>query len=455
MKSMILMKGPGSVLKVVVSNYTKKRKKEIGSKFKTFMSAVDFGGYSAPHRKYEQLPDSIENQLIRTAYLRDIMRLFSIGKILVINHTDKIDNDRIAQALQKNRLEFDYIYVEPGKSGPSFDTYSKYSGVIWYSMNCDMGKNINSFDIDQLSIYMDYGGALLLSGEDIAEQIGNPAKDVEIAFLSHYFGIDYVGENLNDKQHKAEPSNIYGPMGGVDISVAPSGDLFNIWRFSDAEPAFYYKSTTKAPLPSAAINDAPGFEAAFFAFPVENIIDNGALEYFTAITAVDFFDFDTMFAIHTNIEEINVSYTKNINDITFNITLNNPGNGVLKLQRNNDIEETVITSDNQTIYKMTSNYISGLYVIEYSVDGALQTAFSVNISGSGETGERVYMLNNIMYIESESDNSEVEIFDITGQHIDNITVNTKTVWNRYNIMPSGIYFIRFNDSGSVHKILKY
>ncbi|HAV92932.1 TPA: hypothetical protein DCW38_07125, partial [candidate division WOR-3 bacterium] len=54
---------------------------------KTFMQTTAFGAYSFP-----VIADSIKNQLIRAAYLRDILRFFSIGQVLVMKDDGVIKN---------------------------------------------------------------------------------------------------------------------------------------------------------------------------------------------------------------------------------------------------------------------------------------------------------------------------------------------------------------------------
>ncbi|MCK4523737.1 hypothetical protein KAU15_02320, partial [candidate division WOR-3 bacterium] len=133
--------------------------------WKTYLSCVDFGAYAAPHRKELQLADSTENQIIRAAYLKDILRLFSIGKILLVNHTPDEGESNVPKAMSRLNIDFDMLYIKPGTRGPDYNYYLPYTALVWYSTGCKIGENLTPEDIDNLSVYMDYGGSMLMSGE--------------------------------------------------------------------------------------------------------------------------------------------------------------------------------------------------------------------------------------------------------------------------------------------------
>lgn len=426
-----------------------------GSKFKTYLSAVDFGAYAAPHRKYEQLPDSTENQLLREAYLRDIMRLFSIGKILIVNHSDNPDRAQLIKSLDRTGIPYENIYVAEGTRGPSYEEYGNFLGVIWYSMN-NKTSTMLQYDIDQLSIYMDYGGAVLLSGPDILMDWGYPEENSELYFFRYYFGVDYLGGKYTDNTQIAEPAGMYGSLKDFKLVEPSESDVMKQWRFANAAiPATYHNSSVKAPALSGITYDRGLCSTGFFSYPVENIADDFVMDTFSMITAEEMFGMDMLFALHTGINDINVSYAQYDNAVEFTVSINDPDNGIIVLERNGNEELTMTTSPSQGMYRLKSSNDNGLFVINYFENNYLVNSFSVSISGKAPMGEKVYMANNTMYIESQQSNTTVHIYDITGQFIDNIEINGKTVWKGYRTMPSGIYFVKFIDSGNMHKVLKY
>lgn len=431
------------------------KKAAVGSKFKTYLSAVDFGAYAAPHRKYEQLPDSTENQLLREAYLRDIMRLFSIGKILIVNHSENPDRAQLIKSLDRTGIPYENVYVAEGTRGLSYAEYGNFLGVIWYSMN-NKSSTMLQYDIDQLSIYMDYGGAVMLSGPDILSEWGYPEQDSELYFFRYYFGVDYLGGKYTDDMEIAEPAGMYGSLKDFKLFEPAESDVMKQWRFAGtAIPATYHYTSVKAPALSGITYDRGLCSTGFFSYPVENIADDFVMDTFSMITAEEMFGMDMLFALHTGINDINVSYALFDNAVEFTVNINDPDNGIIVLERNGKEELTITTSQSQGMYRLKSSNDNGLFVINYYENNFLVNSFSVSISGKAPMGEKVYMANNTMYIESQQSNTSVHIYDITGQFVDNIEINGKTVWKAYGTMPSGIYFVKFIDSGNMHKVLKY
>ena len=430
-----------------------------GPPWKAYLSIVDFGAYSAPHRKELQLADSTENQIIRAAYLKDILRLFSIGKILLVNHTPDEGESMVPKAMSRLNIDFDMLYIKPGERGPNYDYYLPYTALVWYSTGCEIGKNLTLDDIDNLSVYMDYGGSMLMSGEQICNEIGDPKEGSEHPFLEQYFRIDYVGV-AKDDFHVPEVTGFYGKMDKFIVTkyIDPDIVLPSRLRPAKACEAFYYESTTKAAAPSSVTSDAFNHKSAFFAFPIELPVEQRYLEDLLAITMTDLFDIDTMFVpLSTSIKAINVSYSKTNASVSFTILVTSNDNGEITLVRNGNNEKSIITDCNQSSYKLTSAYNSGLYVIEYRENGSIVSTYNINISGAGSSEEKVYAMNNVLYIESNYDNVDVSIYDITGKHIDKLSVQGgKTIWNKYATIPAGIYFAKFiNTTGNIHKILKY
>ncbi len=426
--------------------------------WKAYMSSVDFGAYAAPHRKELQLADSTENQLIRDAHLSDILRLFSIGKVLLVNHTPNEGEERVHKAMDKLNIDYDKIWVKPGNKGPTYDYYLPYSAIVWYSTGCGIGQNITVEDMDNLAVYMDYGGSMLMSGEQICNEIGNPEQGSEHPFLAQYFKIDYVGTH-KEGVHLPEQTGFYKAMDKYIVNYVDDPDIVlpSELHIAKANAAFNYDGT-KAPAPSSVTSDALNHKSAFFAFAIEHPDDQRYLDEMLAITMTALFDIDTTFVpLSTSIKAINVSYNKTNTSVSFTISVTSNSDGEITLVRNGNNEKSVKTDYNQSYYKLTSAYNSGLYVIEYIENGSIVSTYNINISAAGSNEEKVYAMNNILYIESKYDNAEVSIYDITGKHIDKLSVqNGKTIWNKYTTIPAGIYFAKFiNTTGNIHKILKY
>ncbi len=363
------------------------------------------------------------------------------------------------KAMQRLNIDFDMLYIKPGERGPTYDYYLPYTALVWYSTGSEIGQNLTPEDIDHLSVYMDYGGSMLMSGEQICNEIGDPAEGSEHPFLAQYFKIDYVGA-FNDANHIPEISGFYKEMDKFVVSFVDDPDIVlpSKLRPAKANEAFYYNGSLKAAAPSSVTSDAFNHKSAFFAFPIELPTDQRYLDDMLAITMTDLFDIDTIFVpLSTSIKAINVSYSKTNTSVSFTVLVTSNNNGEIILVRNGNNEKSIVTDCNQSSYKLTSAYNSGLYVIEYRENGSIVSTYNINISATGSSEERVYAMNNVLYIESNYDNADVSIYDITGKHIDKLSVkNGKTIWNKYTTIPAGIYFAKFiNTTGNIHKILKY
>ncbi len=441
--------------------YTPPLPKNKEPQWKSYLSTVDFSAFAAPHVE-GQIADTIENLLIRTVYLRDILRLFTIGKVLIVNHTPNEFENNVSDAMDLTKFDYDKIWISPGIQGPNYRFYTKYSSILWYSTGCNIGENITTTDITNLSIYLNYGGSMLMSGEDICQEIGDSLAGFEHPFLSGYFAIDYISKAYHDNVHVPALGGFYAAMGNYNVNNEFSPDVIKPVPNPGLEPfpAFNFSTSLgKAPLQSAVTNDAFAFKTVFFTFAIEDPVNQTMLTDMLNITLADLFKLDTTFVpkTTTGIENINVSYTYTNTSITFTILITSNNDGNIDLIRNGINENSVKTSHKQSYYKLISEYKNGLYIIEYSENGNIVSTFNVSIPSSGNNEEKVYSKNGVLYIESRHDNAEVSIYDITGKHIDKLSVlNGKTVWNRYANIPAGIYFVKFeNTTGNKYKIVKY
>ncbi len=441
--------------------YTPPLPKSKVPQWKSYLSTVDFGAFSSLHNTGGDLPDSTENLLIRTVYIRDILLLFTIGNVLIVNHTPNEFENNVSNAMDLTKFDYDKIWISPGIQGPNYNFYTKYSSIVWYSTGCSIGENITVTDIDNLEIYLNFGGSMLMSGEDICQEIGDSTVGFEHPFLSGYFSIDYISKAYHDNIHVPAIGGFYTTMGNYVINNEISQDVIKPVPNPGMKPfpAFNFSTSLgKAPLQSAITNDAFGFKTVFLTFAIEDPINQVMLKNMLNRTLFDLFELDTVFVPKTitGIENINVTYTCKNNSISFEVTVTSDRDGDITLIRNEVIEESVKTNCNQTYYKLISAYNSGLYVIEYRENGNIISTYNVNISSLGSNEEKVYTKNNLLYIESNENNAEVSIYDITGKYIDRLSIiNGKAIWNKFAKIPAGIYFIKFENTGNKYKIMKY
>ena len=116
---------------------------------------------------------------------------------------------------------YDVITVDSGADGPSYDTLSEYTMIIWIcGSDYSSGDDVTFTTNDKLNVgdYLDDGGAMWIIGQDILYDFDySDGYREEGDFEYDYFGISYVD---HDRQ---TPSVIYG----VDDDPVSDGVAYN------------------------------------------------------------------------------------------------------------------------------------------------------------------------------------------------------------------------------------
>lgn len=440
--------------------------------FKTFFSAIDMGAYAAPHRKYEQLPDSIQNQLLRASYVSDIMKWFGLARTVVVDRTGK-GNESVRKSLEGLGVEYDYIQLDPAK--PISFSLRPYNTVVWIGGPVPAKDGpILTRDIDSLMVYMDYGGNLFMFGENIAEAIGvrganEPAG--ENPFLVKYLGVDYLDATFSpDKDYTSAGTGSYYELHEASRYVSLADTYDPDWVRSMylagqnySEPVFYFKSSTKEKAPAVAgvYNTGSTFETVFMTYMLETA-DPVCLDTVMAVTLVDYFAYDTIYNPHDNtgstaIKAIALTYDKTERGIWFYVDIQKPDNGSLTLvSANETVEEPVYEGNSK--YVLYTETTSGNFVVRYTTAEGVSFEKSVKIEEVVKK-DYAYTSGSVLNIELLNPNSStVKLYDITGKHITDIPVmGSSYVWNGFADMPSGVYFVKIlsNVNSTTSKVLRY
>lgn len=436
--------------------------------FKTYFSSVDMGAYAAPHRKYEQLPDSVENQLLRTAYISDIMKWFGLARTLVVDRTAKA-NVSIAKSLANIGVECDVIRLDPGKPIKA-STLRQYNTVIWVggSVAAKDGTFSNA-DAESLKVYLDYGGNLLMYGENIAEAIGSQGADEpagENQFLVKYLGVDYI-----DHTYKPEYDFVAWGTGSIyeqhestrQISVKDVNDpdfIRYIYLSGEnySEPVYYFRSSAKAPCGAGTYNAGGTFESVFLTFMLETA-DPEIIDSFNYVSLVDYFTYDLIYHPTGALKKqaIAVTYEKSERGIWFTVDIQNPENGSLILvSQNETVEEPVYEGNPKYVLFTESN--TGTFILRYTTAEGISFEKQLRIEDALRT-DFAYTTGAVLNIQLLNPNSStVKLYDITGKHISDIPVSGNDFeWHGFSEVPSGVYFVKINSDvkNTVCKVLRY
>lgn len=463
----LLYNTPDKLYKSAASAYTPPEgQKDEQVKYKTFFSTVSLGAFSYPHEEQgkESLPDSVENQFIRSAYVSDILRWFGLAQTLVVDYTgNKVP--RISEALKGLGIDNENIFRNPGQAILRPVT-GVYNTIIMYT-GAGQENVMPQAMIDTLTRFMSYGGDVFIFGENIAQAIGTSGDDGlkpwnEHPLLTQYFGVDYLQATFaNDKHHSAADGSFYRNYSySTNIGVEEGNpDLINTLPtlFNNPFPAYYFNGSLKAPAISGVFNDK-SHRSMFLSFMLETAAQAN-LDTVLAVTMVDYFGYDTLFdpldkTGSTAIMEVNAYHILRANTIDFIINAENCITGNIQLMLNNELiaYEEISKAVQQSI--ITVPYLEGNYVLSVnSMDrNVYSRAFSIFDSRNDEIS-----IGADGYLSIEAPAGEmIDIYDVTGKKVLSAVSSGSNVFPGFKNLGSGMYFagIGSSDNKRVYKFVK-
>ncbi|MDD3802807.1 MAG: hypothetical protein PHW02_00280 [bacterium] len=286
------------------SSYTPPETKTFYFPGKTVMQSVAFSAFADPQNAQDALDDSLENQLIRAAYLRDILKYFGIGKTLLVKDDGEValSDKKIIESLDKLGVEFDEISVKTGGAGPNYKTLVKYANVIWYTGE-ESTLSLLAADTFALSRYLDFGGDLLLSGENLAQGIGVPDTNTllnENRFLSMKMRVDYIGnpfkapEGFNANVDGHFYANLGSRICSLETVTTSKPDMLRPFLIGHVDSAFYFYTLTKGNNIVGIANEGILRKTIFCGFSIENLYQRD-LDSVLEVSFVDYFDMNLDF----------------------------------------------------------------------------------------------------------------------------------------------------------------
>ena len=295
--------------KSVSSSYTPPETKVFHFNGRTIMQSVAFGAFSDPQNDDDRLDDSLENQLVRASYLRDILKFFGIGKTLLVkDDMGESGSDTIIRAsLDSLKIDYDIIPVASKADGPGYKTLSEYSAVIWYTGDADTSFTLTKQDTFNLGVFLSYGGNLILSGENIATDIGFPDTNykLENPFLAKNFGMDFIGKNKtltssfrafasSDSVLNPYYENGYTRICSLQSSSKPDLIFPTNLRGTHVYPTYYFHTLFKGDNMVSLFYEGENKRTIFFGFPIEDILA-GMLDSTLKVSYEDIFDINLDF----------------------------------------------------------------------------------------------------------------------------------------------------------------
>ncbi len=190
-------------------------------------------------------------------------------------------------AFEANNISYDYVHHLDTEI--TTELLDKYSIVVW---GCEWTfPSLDPNDRTVLSSYLDGGGSLFLSGQDIAWELNESEDNLDIEFFNDYLKSNYLADD-------AAVSEIYG-IEGDPISDGLEINFYQVKRdadqqFPDAiEPIDSAVSTMNyADGRSGAIRYTGDYNLVFFGFggfeaiteePIRNIIMKNTIDWLSGI----------------------------------------------------------------------------------------------------------------------------------------------------------------------------
>jgi subtilisin family serine protease len=168
------------------------------------------------------------------------------------------------------RIAYDYAHTST--TDITYDLLSKYNIVVW---SCEWAfPSLTASDRDALKQYLDNGGALFLSGQDIGWELNESTDNVDISFFNNYLKANYLSDD-------AGKNEIFG-VDGDPISDGLYSEFYQIRRdaanqypdeispIGGAESIFEYSDGT-----AGALKYSGDYDLVYFAFGgYESILDD-------------------------------------------------------------------------------------------------------------------------------------------------------------------------------------
>lgn len=276
----------------------------------------------------DALPSSVKLlvDIASSGYNQSIDYYLSISpRILFVADFDVADYELLDfspqyfSALGKNSISFDFVHRS--KTAVDYNLLSKYKIVIWA---CEWSfPSLNADDRNALKQYLDGGGSLFLSGQDIGWELNESVDNQDPLFFNNYLKSDYIADN-------AGRSQIFGIVDDP-ISDGLSIDFYQENRdiseqFPDAiAPRESAASTLKYDFGSTgAIRYAGNFRLVYFAFGGFESITDEQVRNTVMARVIDYLD--GIEIDHTPLkdaENTTGEYTVNIHAATTNGNVSN------------------------------------------------------------------------------------------------------------------------------------
>ena len=177
------------------------------------------------------------------------------------------DAERFYKRALYDRNETYHVWNTPLAGTPQADVLQAYDIVIWFTGVSD--PSLTSEDVAVLTAYLEAGGDLIISGQDIASDLQGSS------FLSDYLHAEFVADSSSDIWLDPVPSDpitgqfsLLSIMSG-DYGAANQNSPDEIEPLEDAYPLLIYRISDR----TAALRYMDSYKVIYFAVGFEAVVD--------------------------------------------------------------------------------------------------------------------------------------------------------------------------------------
>ena len=216
----------------------------------------------------------------------------SPADILVVD--DGYDEDYLTDALDEWGIDYDLYTVPSGESGPNISVLQQYDIVLWHITG--WSDTLFESDVNNLTEYLDQGGKLFISGQDLGYDIHGETWGGD--FMLDYLRANYWGDNAGDDCVVGQADTVFS---GLEVEITSSWpDYFELVGSTDpnliAKVGFKYE-TAGYNAATVVYNKTHGWKVIYFAFGSFNRISDLTMRVRLIGRILRFFGYDNMIKI--------------------------------------------------------------------------------------------------------------------------------------------------------------
>jgi len=152
---------------------------------------------------------------------------------------------------------------------------SDYPAVDWYAGEESTGdRSLDNTEKQKISTYLDNGGRLLLSGSEIAWDLGRAASvNADLAFFNNYIRAVYVGDGAGTYNFSGTPSFFTGSTGTFSNGLNGYYNVDFPDRLNGNAGSSVILTYTGGTNDGAGVGYQGNYNLLYFGFPIEAIVD--------------------------------------------------------------------------------------------------------------------------------------------------------------------------------------